>query len=627
MQGKGQATVEVLALVGVLFAMAIVISVFMVSPDSSEKKYGQSNIYWSVAKPISVSGAKAVRNGMAIDVRNGGEARLSITSVTVANPLTNSKNSTIFSPSIALEPGAVKKISFPAAYPSGLKYCEMGLRFDFESSGVEKSQIGKTDLVVPCSPSCSGLGEYCGANSDCCTGKCNIGSPSACACSNLGQACASSGECCNNRCGKVASGKTACCSIANESCSSNSDCCLGFECGGDGKCFAPAPNLVPEARNYSDAMMFGTGQAVSIATMNVGTGPGGNSSVTRVVWDGSQIASLSVPSLGAGAENAQSVNISCTGSGTKTLEINADYDSSVNESNEADNSETYAIGCSCPVCPYTSAVDFTKVDSGHANWVGFRSYDLNITTSDAFLAALWFNDIEYIDYGPAYLNNNLIFQDSAPSPNATTPCSNNLFGPVYADPSAINGGLDAVNLLHFDMVDFCGGKVGFSLTMGYNISMIPTNGSSCACPPSASGYFNVSELYHRQLCTVETEFSSECPSGICAWDPSPACTVCKSFPSGCASDSDCCNSRCINFNGNGTMRCAYSPVKRGGSCDANYTQAAGMCVPGCSGPSGCPSPLECYSGGCRLGCATGSDCGSAGGYGATECNGGYCEYP
>jgi len=389
----------------------------------------------------------------------------------------------------------------------------------------------------------------------------------------------------------------------------------------------PVPNLVPEARNYTEAMMFGKGQNITIATLNSGTGPSGNASVTRVVWDGAQIALLSVPSLGVGGENLQAVGISCPGGGTKILQITADYNSSVNESDEADNTATYEFECSCPVCPYTSAVDLTKVDSGHTTAVGFRSFDLNITTSGAFLSALWFDNIQYIDYGPAYLNNLSLFYDSAPSPNATTPCSNSVFGPVYANPSAIDSSLDSVNRLHFDMVDFCGGKVGFSLTMGYNISIIPPDGLTCTCPGSAQDYFNISDLYHQQLCTVETEFSSECPSGICAWDPNPACTICKSFPSTCASDSDCCNSKCINFNGDGTMRCAYSPVKRGGSCDANYTQVGGMCVPECSVAPDCSSPLTCYVGGCRLQCANDIDCGVGGGYGATHCVGGYCTYP
>ncbi len=632
MQEEGQISVELLATIAVVMIVSIVVAALLLAGhDPIEIKYRESRVYWSMASPAAVMDAKQLPSGLALLVKNIGKDRIEISSLSIKDRVGGLANSTNFSPSIAIEPGQAAKVSMPAVYKSGGRYCELGLVFGYGVLGLEKKEIGKTDLVFQCSPSCAGMGEYCANQSECCTGVC----PSAthlCACRPLGEACANSSECCNWNCGEASPGKFACCNVENQSCSHNSDCCLGMECGEGGKCFYPVPNLQADAQVANYTMRYGFAQNIPVRTWNSGTGPSVNVSTTRVEWDGVEVAAFGIPSLMPAEENIQNVSISCTTAGVKQLVVTADYGGTVGESDESDNTATYSIACSCPVCEYTSSVDYLNMNIGEN--VAHRAFDINISVANAYLTALWFDDVILRDYGAGYLNGQRVFYDVSPGPGDTGNCGNDPhYGPFYVDPALLNQNPYYVNALHFDIVDFCLGQVGFGLDVGYNVSVVPLENQSCACPPSPEGIVNISDIYFASTCGPPREFfnTSICPSGVCAWNEPPApgaCTICSTFPTVCSSNGQCCNGRCEDYNG--TMRCAYGPMNRNGACDVEYSSPSPpgfVCVPDCSGPADCPLPLQCVSGSCLFPCSPNGnpnpDCGSY----TTRCRNGYCTYP
>jgi len=638
----------------VIIIVAIVISALLFSGyDVMDAKYKESRLYWSRESPVAVMEAKELMSGLALAVKNIGKEKIYVNSLYVKDRIGGIENSTNFSPNIALEPGQERKISAPASIRSNGRYCELGLKFGYESSGLQLEEIGKADLIFQCSPSCSEREEYCVDSSQCCSGVCDASH--LCSCAPHGTACTNETICCSDYCGQYgAPGNFACCVQENGSCAHNSDCCLGMECSAEGKCFYPMPNLQADAQVANYTMMYGFAQSIPVRTWNSGSGPSMNVSTTRVTWDGVEVAAFTVPSLFPNQEDIQNVSISCATAGPKQLVVTADSGNNVGESDELDNNATYTITCSCPVCTYSGiGHDFDTPDAGSN---AYRSFDINITTANAFLTDLWFDNVLIQDYGPMYLNtfrivpgvldSDLIVYDDQPSPTNRGSCNNvPHYGPFIAEQGHLIQNPFSVNVLHLDIMDFCptAVHVGFSMEMGYNISYVPPENASCACPadPEAAGIINVSDVYFSNTCSAPREFydTGICPSGVCAWngDTAPgACTVCSSFPSPCSSNADCCNNLCENYPGLG-LRCAYGPVHRNGACDVNYKHPPGashLCVPDCNSTLPCPAPLDCMASGsptggsCVLPCSPPNGlnnpaCGSL----TTLCSGeGYCKY-
>ncbi len=632
MKKEGQSTAEFLVVLAAVGVISVVIAVAIFgSRDVADIKYKESKVYWSRASPVAVLEAKAVQSGLVLIVKNIGKERLFLESISIRDRLLGIENNSNFTPRVMLDVGQERKISAPATYKSAGAFCELGLAFGYLASGIGNEERGRQDLIFQCNPTCSEYGEYCTDETECCAGLCPQDTH-LCACGRFGEACTNSSQCCNGNCGQYGAFRSiACCNLENQSCGSSSDCCLGLECSEEGSCFYPVPNLRAEAMGLNTTMRYGSSQDITIRTWNPGTGPSMNVSTTRVVWDGLEIGAFAIPSLMPGEEDLRYAVISCPTGGVKELVVTADWGGTVGESNEGDNNATYLVACGCPACQYTTKVDYLDMNIGER--VAHRAFDLNITTSDAFLEALWFDNVLLRDYGPAYLNGRWVFYDSEPGPwPEIGNCGNDPhYGPFYADPALIDPDFNSVNDLHFDIVDYCYGQVGFGLDIGFNVSIVPQPGQLCTCPPTSEGIVNVSDLFFAQTCNVPREFSTECPSGVCGWNEPQApgaCTICSTFPSACDNNEDCCSGRCESYSG--TMRCAYAPVNRNGQCDVNYTSPSppgSICVPNCNAQNPCPSPLQCVGGSCLLPCSPDGNPNPACGTFTTRCRNGYCTYP
>lgn len=471
-------------------------------------------------------------------------------------------------------------------------------------------------------PPCLGTGEECSPLAPlCCSGLlCDSGqAPPVCntCISNGGGPCGGDTDCCSGLyCSQVNSTCTTCRDLG-ETCSPIYPCCSNLACL-SGLC--RAPDLTVSAPGIELSMEVGKQYPITVQTSNIGNLAAANATVTRVRWNGTAIANISVPAgLGAGVSSTSQLQINCTSPGVKQLVLDADANSNLSEYREDNNNAAYSIVCYCSPCSTYSPVYVSSQASGNPNWMPFRSFTLDITTAqNASLDALWFTDIQLADYGQIYLNGNWQAYDWRPGPSYQSSCANYVIdGPNYTNPLHLDTSFGGTNRLRFDPVNFCTGFTGMQIKVNYNLTLIPDSGS-CGCPQTPGNAIIFSDLYQEEACSPSGEESAQCASGICSLDG--GCTECKAFPSTCSSDSECCNNKCESYGG--TMRCAYSPSKQGGFCKGVYTNKDGMCVKKCTVPADCPAPLVCAGGGCRLGCTTDPQCGSY----TTDCEDNYCEY-
>jgi uncharacterized protein (TIGR03790 family) len=253
---KGQSSSEYLIALAVLIILTLSCVYFITQgfTSSPQSLYLGSKIYWLNEKPLAITDAKAIQNGLIIMVKNAGRQGLFLHSIYIRDRASNITNSTNFSTPIELLPGMSAKVTVPSSYVPVDPYISLDIRLDYSrSTGGGNSMDGREPLILPPPDVCNAAGEFCIDSSDCCGGvACRYGT-----------------------CGG--------CGSETQQCSLSSDCCVSLTCFTDSlsnsTCQQP-PDLVALSSPSSSGE---PSVPLILRILNIGPGPSGPSTA-NISW-------------------------------------------------------------------------------------------------------------------------------------------------------------------------------------------------------------------------------------------------------------------------------------------------------------------------------------------------------
>jgi subtilase family serine protease/uncharacterized protein (UPF0333 family) len=355
---RAQASSEFLIIFAAVALIAVIVAaLFMQSSGTNyESRHYQSEVYWNNEKPIAITEAKAIKNGLILVVKNTGREKLSLKRISVKEELVSIANST--NASIALDPGMSAKFTVDASYGDigNRKFVAFDMKFDFVSL-TGKTLIGKDKLILPAPGACNIFGEACFSNLDCCNSvPCKFGT------------CGGCGE-------------------DGQNCTSDSDCCEGLYCydpGPKGKC-RQKPDLVPILATTQPMDPFSN---ATFAISNIGAGPA-MLSRANVSWRGLGCTAPACESTWAAnigildPSHSQEFTPPFACLNATNIQVIADSLNTVPESDETNN-EFFPI-LSCPIADLVADTAPENMSVSHAVGVpfGVRIFTSNIGSADA----------------------------------------------------------------------------------------------------------------------------------------------------------------------------------------------------------------------------------------------------
>jgi uncharacterized protein (UPF0333 family) len=352
MEGKAQASPELLIILAAILAMVVLAVVFFLQPPEQnyESRYTASKIYWNNQKSIAITDAKAIKDGLILFLKNAAPRKLSINSIYAKDQLAQSGNRTNFTDNpIVLEPGMYSKVTIPMTYgdTSKRKFVALEMKFDY-STEVDKSLIGAEDLIIPSPSTCNENSEACHSDMDCCGGG-GGGQPP-----GLPPAI-----CKYNKCGG--------CGETGQNCTADSDCCspgICYTLPSGGKVCKQKSDLAPLQLSPISPDTMKPTDFVSLRVINLGEGPAVLTS-TMLEWTGTGcspcIDKIPTPSLEPGEKFDFYSKFACMDA--STISLIADIDGVTTESSEGNNA--LQVSVSCPLSDLSAEASGAALGAQH----------------------------------------------------------------------------------------------------------------------------------------------------------------------------------------------------------------------------------------------------------------------
>lgn len=316
--GRAQASGEFLLILAAVSIIALLLVFLLVSSTESnyEKRYLESRVYWQNQRPISITDAKAVHNGLILLLKNSGGGRLQLTSISARDEFQEAPNTTAFGNPVQMEPGMRLKIAVPVTYSDTAlrNFVSLQMQFGYISQS-RNAQAGRELLILPKPNSCNEFSEFCTTDLDCCNNApCSYGS-----------------------CGG--------CGGDGQECSETPDCCSGLVCS-TGTC-RQKPDLVPIQLSPLPPETINPSSSVSMRIANIGPGPAAPS-VARLSWGGAGCSprceyALEIPQIIPGEAFDFPSPFACQDAHDIVLE--ADSGSALDELQEGNNILDILVSC------------------------------------------------------------------------------------------------------------------------------------------------------------------------------------------------------------------------------------------------------------------------------------------
>ncbi len=255
-EGRAQASGEFLLILAAVSIIALLLVFLLISSTESnyEKRYLESRVYWQNQRPISITDAKAVHNGLILLLKNSGGSRLQLTNISARDEFQEAPNTTAFGNPVQMEPGMRLKIAVPVTYSDTALRNFVSLQMQFRYISQSRNvQAGRELLILPKPNACNEFSEFCTTDLDCCNNApCSYGS-----------------------CGG--------CGGDGQECSETPDCCSGLVCS-TGTC-RQKPDLVSIQLSPLPPETINPSSSVSMRIANIGPGPAAPSAA-RLSWSG-----------------------------------------------------------------------------------------------------------------------------------------------------------------------------------------------------------------------------------------------------------------------------------------------------------------------------------------------------